>query len=151
MPRPPKNIALVQSHASKDEIEKRTLVENKIKGSDNKLTAPKHLSKAQKNIYNSIVNELKTSGILGNLDTYILETCAISIDRLQEIERIINEDIQMMFDRQLLSAKDKYSKEFFKCCTELCLSPQSRAKIGTLNVLKQDNDTDPLLKILNGE
>lgn len=151
MARPPKNIALVQSHASKDEIEKRTLVENKIKGSGDKLSAPKHLSKTQKSIYNSIVNELKTSGILGNLDTYILETCAISIDRLQEIERIINEDIQMMFDRQLLSAKDKYSKEFFKCCTELCLSPQSRAKIGTLNVLKQDNDTDPLLKILNGE
>ena|ERR1700752_1949578 len=148
---PVKSIKLSSRHLSKEEIQVRSEMEDKLKGSDTKLTAPKHLSTKQKKIFNTIVNELKASGILGNLDVFLLETCSISIDRLQEIEQLINENIENLFNKQLMSAKEKYSKDFFRCCNELSLSPQSRAKLGVITMEQKRNSADPLLKLLNGE
>jgi phage terminase small subunit len=41
-------------------------------------------------------------------------------------------------------------KEFFRCCNELSLSPQSRAKLASINVNAEINKEDPLLRILGG-
>lgn len=151
MVRPVKSVNLVSQHLSKEDVTVRSEIEEKLKGSDDKLVAPKYLSSPQKKIFNTIVNELKASGILGNLDCYLLETCSIAIHRLQEIEKLINENIQNLYDKQLMSAKEKYSKDFFRCCNELSLSPQSRAKLGVLAVNEKNAKADPLLKLLNGE
>ena len=59
---------------------------------------------------------------------------------------MINKDINKITDKQLLSAKDKYTKDLYRCCNELSLSPQSRAKLANINVQKQEED--PLLKVL---
>ena len=45
-----------------------------------------------------------------------------------------------------MPSKEKYTKDFFRCCNELCLSPQSRAKLANLNVQAQEED--PLMKAL---
>lgn len=70
--------------------------------------------------------------------------------RLQEIEKIINDDIEKLGDKSLMSAKDKYTKDLFRCCNELSLSPQSRAKLGNINVQASKDSEDPLLKVLRG-
>ena len=49
-----------------------------------------------------------------------------------------------------MSAKDKYTKDLFRCCSELSLSPQSRAKLGNINVQASKDNEDPLLKVLRG-
>lgn len=150
MARPSKSVKTMSKNLTKEEMETRLETEEKLKGGADKIFPPKHLNARQKKIFNYIVDELKASGILGNLDIYILGTCAICIDRLQVIEKIINKDIERLLDKDLMSVKDKYTKDFFRCCNELSLSPQSRAKVGNINLHAKKQQSDPLLKVLAG-
>lgn len=149
MARPTKSAkVLTECSQTKAEINSRIQAEDKLKGAADSIFPPGHLNTNQKKIFSYIVKELQASKILGNLDIYILSACAIAIDRLQEIEKIINKDIERLMDKSLLSAKEKYSKEFFRCCNELSLSPQSRAKLGNINMQAEQEKVDPLLKAL---
>lgn len=150
MARPAKSVNTMSKNLTKEEIQKRLETEEKLKGASDNIVPPAHLSLSQRKIFKYIVGELEASGILGNLDIYILATCSIAIDRLQAIEQAINEDFNMIFDKTLLSAKDKYTKDLFRCTNELSLSPQARAKIGNINFEKQKEESDPLLKVLRG-
>jgi P27 family predicted phage terminase small subunit len=150
MARPSKSVKVQADGYSKDKIEAKLQAEEKLRGTGDQLKPSAHLDAAQKKIFYKIVNELKSSALLGNLDVYILDTCAIAIDRLQEIELLINNDINNLVNKSLMAAKDKYTKDFFKCCQELCLSPQSRAKIGNINIQAIEEENDPLLKIIQG-
>lgn len=150
MARPSKNVNVLSKKLSKGEIEARTQVEERLKGAADKISPPRHLSTKQKKIFRTVVKELQASGILGNLDVYILGTFAIAIDRLEHIEKMINEKPVLLLDKNLMGAKDKYTKDLFRCCNELSLSPQSRAKIGNINLQSLQQEEDPLLKVLAG-
>ncbi|KOA90863.1 phage terminase small subunit P27 family [Clostridium botulinum] len=151
MARPCKSVNAMSKNLTKEEKEKRLEHENKIKGKADKIRAPSFLSKEQRKIFKYIVKELKESEILGNLDIYVLTQCAIAINRLQDIEKRINENVDLMFCKEVMSTKDKYTKDFFRCCNELSLSPQSRAKFANINLqVKRDKD-DPVLKVLAGD
>ena len=151
MPRPSKPAELLTSCSqTKEEIRIRKEQENRLKGSKKRINPPPFLSKEQKKIFRSIVEELKASGILGSLDVYILAQCSIAIDRLQTIETEINEDPSLLRDTKLISSKEKYSKDFYRCCNELSLSPQARAKMANINLQQKQNQEDPLLKVLRG-
>lgn len=76
--------------------------------------------------------------------------CVTAIDRNTELERQANEDPSLIYSKEFLSAKEKYTKIFFRCCNELSLSPQSRAKIAGLAAAKQDDGTELLKKIIAG-
>lgn len=151
MARPCKPIETQSRHNTKEEIEARKKQEEKLKGLADKIKPPKYLNKDQKKIFKYIVDELKASGILSNLDIYVLATCSIAISRLIEIEKQINEDITNLWDKTLMSSKDKYTKDFFRCCNELSLSPQARAKIGSLALQAKEKEEDPLIKALRDD
>ncbi len=151
MARPAKSTATTSKHLTKAEKKAKQETEEKLKGAADKLSPPDYLRKEQRKIFRYIVRELEASGILGNLDIYVLSACTIAIDRMQEIEKMINEDVTKMQDRTLMAAKDKYSKEFFRSLNELSLSPQSRAKLGNINLNAQKNTEDPLLAVLKGD
>ena len=151
MARPSKSVSTLSGHQSSEEIEARKEQEDKLKGSADKIKPSSYLSAKQKKLFKTIVKELEASGILGNLDIYVLETTVIAIDRLQEIEKIINKDITRLTDKTLMSAKDKYTKDLWRGCNELSLSPQARAKLGNLNVQTRNMEEDPLLKALKSE
>ena len=72
-----------------------------------------------------------------------------ALDRMQEIESRINQDPELIISDKLLQVKERYTKSFFRCCNELCLSPQSRAKMGNLNL--QAKEENPLLKVLSDD
>lgn len=149
MGRPCKVIDSQSRHNTKAEIEARKEKENRIKALADKIDNPPiDLSEEQKKIYKFIIEELRTTGILTNLDIYILSICARAIDRLNCIEKIINKNSAAMFNKDIMSAKDKYSKDFYRCCNELSLSPQSRAKLGNLALDNKEKEEDPLLKAL---
>jgi P27 family predicted phage terminase small subunit len=150
MARPSKSVKTMSKNLTKEEITVREQSEEKLRGAADNISPPNHLNTRQKKIFIFIVEELQASGILGNLDIYILSTFSIAVDRMQEIEKLINKDIDNLRDKSLLSAKDKYTKDFFRCCNELSLSPQSRAKLGNINYEVKAKEDDPLLKVLHG-
>lgn len=139
----------MSKHLTQDEKIRRLEREDIIKGARDKLYPPGHLTDKQVEIFNYIFNELEESEILGNLDVYILATCAIAIDRLIEIESRINKDFRLTLNNTLRAAKAEYSKDFYRCCNELSLSPQSRAKLANLNQNKKEDD--PLLQALKDD
>ncbi len=150
MVRPSKSVKVMNKNLTKEEKELRLETEEKLKGGADNISPPTHLNASQKKIFYYIIEQLKESGILGNLDTYILSQAAISIDRLQKIEKMINKDINRIYDKDLLKAKSEYTKDFFRCCNELSLSPQSRAKLGNINLQAEQERQDPLLQVLAG-
>lgn len=147
MGRPAKAVNTMSKHLSKAEMEERKENENYLKGKSDKIRPPTYLSNGQKKIFRYIVKELKASEILGNLDIYILSTCSIAIDRLKEIETMINGDSKLLLSKELMSAKDKYTKDLYRCCSELSLSPQSRAKLANINISAKNEN--PLIKLLD--
>ena len=150
MARPSKSVRVMSKNLTKEKKELRLETEEKLKGGADNISPPTYLNASQKKIFNYIIEQLKESGILGNLDTYILSQAAISIDRLQKIEKMINKDINRIYDKDLLKAKSEYTKDFFRCCNELSLSPQSRAKLGNINLQAEQEKQDPLLQVLAG-
>ena len=152
MARPCKSASLLtESSQTKEEINFRIEQEEKLKGKSDNIKPSSYLNKRQKRIFKNIVKELEASGILGNVDVYILNTCAISIDRIQTIESSINEDPELITDKDLRMSAQRYAQEFFRCCNELSLSPQSRAKLSNVNLEQSQNMQDPLLAILGGD
>lgn len=148
MARPCKAINTQSRHNTKDETKIREEAEKKLRGSADKIKPSKNLSDSQKKIFKYIVNELKDSNILSNLDIYILEMASKTIDRLQYIENKLDEDIDNLYDKELMKRRKEYTQEFFRICNELSLSPQSRSKIGNLILNAQKDKQDPILSIL---
>ena len=50
-----------------------------------------------------------------------------------------------------MASKEKYTRDLFRCCNELSLSPQSRAKLGNLNIQAKADAEDPVLKAILGD
>jgi P27 family predicted phage terminase small subunit len=145
--RPSKSaIVLSECSQTKEEIKKRIENEEKLKGKADKINPPDYLSDNQVDLFNYIKSELEESKLLSNLDVYILAKCAIAIDRLQFIEKKINNNPRLLsVQNPLMSNKKNYDADFFRCCNELSLSPQSRAKLGNINILAEKEKEDPLL------
>lgn len=150
MARPAKAINTATGARTKEEIKGRQQIEDKLKGSIGRLTPPKFLTVEQKTIFKKIVKELQNANILGKLDIPILAQTAVTIDRMQAIESKVNENPDLLFDKDLMSVRDKYSKDFFRCCNELSLSPQSRAKMALTAQKNTEEQGDPLLELING-
>lgn len=152
MARPCKSAkVLTESSQTKDEIEKRIDEEEKIRGKADNINPSINLTESQKYIFDFIIEELEASGILSNLDKFLLTKAAIAIDRINFIENLINKDTKIMFNKDIMSKKDTYDKDFYRCCNELCLSPQSRAKIANVNLNKTNAEEDAVVKALRGE
>lgn len=150
MARPTKSVKTMSKNLTKEEIAVRTEAENKLRGNADKLKPPTYLTARQKRLFKFIVTELEPSEVLGNLDIFILEQCATTIDRIRSIEEEINNDRDLLFDRSYRTTLSVLRKDFFRFCNELSLSPQSRAKLSVINLQQQQNNEDELLKVLRG-
>ncbi len=89
--------------------------------------------------------------LLGELDCYVLAECAVVIDRLQQLEMLINNNPELLTDKDIMAIRKGYTQDYFRLCNELGLSPQSRAKLGSLSLQKDQQNNDVLLKILEGD
>lgn len=147
MARPALSANVTVKHLTKSKRDGRLSAENRLKGSSDKLRPPSYLTAPQRKIFKFMVENLAPSGILGNVDVYVLADCSICIDRMQTIEKQVNESPDLLSDSSLMATKDRYTKAFFRYCNELCLSPQARAKIA--NLALQDKEENPLMEILN--
>ena len=136
MARPSKSITSSTGKISKEEKEIRLETENKLKGGNENLIPASYLNERQVEIFNYILSNLEESKVLGNLDVFVLNRTAITIERLENLDKQANENEEIIFTTAFKSSRDMYSKDFFRCCNELCLSPQSRAKL-SISAVKQ--------------
>ncbi|WP_368262887.1 P27 family phage terminase small subunit [Clostridium disporicum] len=151
MARPCKSAkVLTECSQTKEEIDERVQKEDLIRGKADKLKPSMELTESQLYLFNFIVNELKASEILSNLDIFLLTKAAIAIDRLHYIESIVNKNPKALFNKEIMSKKDSYDKDFYRCCNELCLSPQSRAKIANININTKNAEEDAVIKAIKG-
>lgn len=150
MARPAKSVFAKTGTITKEDEAIRIATETKLKGKSDKLNPPAYLNTAQKKIFKYIVEQTEASGILGNLDVYIVSQAATCIDRIQTMEREINSNSGLLENTAYMNSKNRYSQEFFRCCNELSLSPQSRAKLSIVNVQKAEKK-NPLLAALEDD
>lgn len=148
MGRPAKTVSTNSRHNTKKDIEIRKAAEEKARGGMDKLIPPRYLTKEQKVIYKYIVDNLKEAEILGNLDHYILAMTAVTIDSIIQFDKAMNQVEDIMEKSKLIAARNNLAKDFFRCCNELSLSPQARAKISIANVKTIRENQNPLLEVL---
>ena len=148
MGRPAKTISTNSRHNTKKDMEIRKAAEEKARGGMDKLIPPRYLTKEQKVIYKYIVDNLKEAEILGNLDHYILAMTAVTIDSIIQFDKAMNQVDDIMEKSKLIAARNNLAKDFFRCCNELSLSPQARAKISIANVKTIRDNQNPLLEVL---
>lgn len=142
-----KPIELQTKHRSNSEKQLRKNSEESLKGNDDNIKPLPHLNSKEKKFFNFIVNELKASGILSNLDIFTLSYCAISINGINECDIALSKN---PFHKDIMAAKTMHTKDFQRYSSELGLSPSSRAKIAGLNMQAKQDSNDPLLVALKG-
>ena len=150
---PTKSVARRTGHMSKKDIDTRLEYEAKLRGDADKIRPPSFLTLPQRKIFKGLVEYLMPAGLLGNIDVHIVAQAAVTINRVQECEKIINEtglvDDEGNINPQV-KIKSGYMSEFFRICNELCLSPQARAKLANINANAEAEKVDPLLSIIRG-
>lgn len=150
--RPPKDPSLaIGKSITKEDAAIRTKVKEMF-GAEvfEDIKAPSRLNSNQKKIFNMIKQHIENAGVYGSIDAQMLETTAIAIDRLQTIEKMINQDFINIYNKDLMSAKTKYTADFLKGVEFFGMAPTARAKFGSLVANKKAEEADPLLKVLKG-
>lgn len=150
MARPTKSVKTMSKNLTKEEVAVRTEAENKLRGKADKLKPPTYLTTSQKKIFKFIVEELEASEVLGNLDIFVLEQCAATIEEIRFITIEMNKDRDLLYDKTMRATRAQLRRDFFRFCNELSLSPQSRAKLGVINLQQQQTEQDALLQVLSG-
>ncbi len=141
MARPTKSVSALSEYSqTKSEIKARKNAEEKLKGAG-ELNPPDWLTNEQQLIFRNIVDCLKESNMLAINDVWLLTKASIAIDRIEYIERKINESNGFLAtDKDYIAVIKQYTTDFYRACNELCLSPQSRAKLAntaTANIKKK--------------
>ena len=158
MTRPAKSIETNSMKMSKEERKAREESEKNLRGSNDNIKPFSYLNKRQKNIFKDILKNLNKD-ILSNLDTYLSnpKTGTVTTDvekAINEASKVVDDDgkikdkLNVSLISTLKSARDMYSKDFFRCCNELSLSPQARAKI---SINTQPTKKKTLMDILNDD
>ena len=150
--RPAKSVSVSSGRIGQEEKSLRVEVEQKLRGQSAVPEPPAGLTAEQAALFRFIASELEESGILGTLDVFVLESTAVAIDRIRTINAMVDEAPNLLYDRDLQNTRAKYQSDLWRGCNELCLSPQARAKIGSLAAqAARKEKKDPLLAALEGD
>lgn len=146
---------------NKDLKSKYQEAEDALKGKDDLLNkTPDKLDDLGKQYYAFLVNELKETGVLGNLDIPLITQTADCLSKMDEADQILNEQGIMIsiYDRNgnvipkehpMVKTKNTYLSQFRALATQLGMSPSARAQLVNLKLTKESEAEDPLLEILN--
>lgn len=152
----------VGNWGNKEEKEKATELEEKLKGNDDKLDEiPFELKQDEyaQYYYSYLVNELKETGVLSNLDIPLLVQTADCLSKMYQADQKINQEGLLVteLDRYgnekvrkhpIVEVKNAYLTQFRALSTQLGLSPSSRAALAELKLAKKEEENDPVIEIL---
>ncbi len=149
MARPAKSVNLNSKHLTEEERTRRLEAENAMKG-EGLPKPPRSLSKEERKIFKKILDILKDSEYIGEIDVYLLTETAITINDLDVLNEQKRIKPELLTDQNFIRAQANAMKNFFRECNELCLSPQSRAKLGVANAkAAEDKGRKTLMDIFN--
>ena len=131
------------------EKEKRIAVENAFID-DAEIEPPSYLTKTQLEAFHFIVDALRQAKVLSRLDTQTIIQASVAIDMLHTANKRVAKRPTLAIDREFVATQEKLVRTYLKLCDELCLSPQSRAKLGVLVANQKEEEQDPLLNVLQG-
>ena len=148
MARPAKSIYATSKNLTKDEFENRKAVEDNLRGDVSLIAVPPdNLSNTAKETYTYLYDLLKNTKIIGVLDRDLMikTSNVISLDRELHIEmNRAKSKGDMELWLSIIRAIKSNNKDFFRCCNELCLSPQSRAKLSIATSNLEQEEIDPI-------
>lgn len=149
---------------TKEHLEARSKIEEEMSGNTDKLyDVPEVLDDLGKDYYLFILHELEESGILSNLDIPIVQQTADCLSKMDQCDEILNEHKSLLYitydnrgnevlkEHPMVGTKQKYLNQFRALCTQLGLSPSSRASLSEAKMQKEKNSEDPLLALLGGD
>ena len=120
MARPAKSIDVQSGNIQNNIIQERRDIENTLKGDSAADVEPAfELSERQTAIFNKIKTMFDKVGLLGELDCYVLTEGAVVIDRLSQIEERLNQDPDLLFDREICNTRKEYMQNLKKQMLEL--------------------------------
>ena len=151
MARPAKPADAGTGKIGKQEKTDRKNAEKSLKGNAKNVQPAYKLTKNQRKIFNTIRKILEEADVLGELDTYVLTATAVAADRIAEIDLKVNQEPDLMLDKDTAGVRGKYWSDFRQGCNELGLSPQARAKLGIVAAANKSKEKDPLTALLSGD
>ena len=141
---------VTKKHLTKEEKATRLAVENAF--TDNaEVVAPSYLNEAQLEVFNFITEVLRKANVLSTLDTVTITQASVVIDMLNNSNKTVADNPSLALDGMFTQNMERLTRTYLKLCDALCLSPQSRAKMGALIANKKKEETDPLMNVLKGE
>lgn len=161
MARPRKPASLKKGKSeSKQHLEAREEVEQSLKGSsDLVFSVPDQLDELGEAYYRFLVEELRDANILSNLDIPILTQTADALSKMEQADQFIRDEglLYYKYDKEgnqepkehpAVGIKQKYLTQFRALSTQLGLSPSSRASLAEMNMQKEEDEEDPVLKVI---
>lgn len=114
---------------SNAEREARAAKERELRGKSDHLEPPHEWSDERKALFVFIVSECFPEDSLCNLDYFLLEELAISLDRKAKFDLMIDEDIEELTNVQMRQARESCRKSALDCMRDLGMSRAARAKV----------------------
>ena len=146
-----KSAAVKSGHQTKAEKAARLDAEEQLRGDAvDTLEPPEYLNDRQRQIFREVFALLKPTKILNAGDVYMLTNLAISIERKECMDDMINGKPELMARANFMASRERYEKSYLRCCAELCLSPAARAKMGLMAAQGKADADDPLATAMNG-
>ena len=136
---------------SKEDRAIRVEVEETLKGAEISRIPPQSLNERQGYIYVWLYDNLAPAQILSQLDVVTMINACVIIERLEKIDQALENPDSFLMDKSLHAMRKDYFSQYCKICSELCLSPAARAKMGTLAVSAKKAKEDELLSVLGGD
>ena len=148
MAKPRVPMALQKKKVSKAEREKREKMEMELRGNNDKLKPPRNLTKGAKKYFKEIVTNLEESRLLGNGDIGIVTITAMTRDKIDRLEMLIQASSDIEEIKSLMRLQSALNKDLKGLYNDLGLSPTSRSRLASMQVEKQEQEEDPFLKAL---
>lgn len=145
---------------TKKQKKEREIVEQSIKGNDDIVySIPEHLDDMAKMYYQFLIEELRDSAILSNIDIPLLEQTADCLSKIRQCDDMILQ-LGLFYEEQdryghtkvvenvAVKTKLNLLTKYGQFSNSLGLSPSARANLASKKIEAKQNESDPLLQIL---
>lgn len=147
---------------SKAELKKREEIEQQLMGNaDDVHSVPAYLTDYEKIYYTWLVNELKETNLITNIDKPLLEQTANCLHIMRQCDEHIRANGILVEktdrygnceERENPSIKIKlnYQTKYASLCNQLGLSPAARASLANKAAMQAQQEADPMYQLLSG-
>lgn len=147
---------------SKAQLKQREQIEQMLSGDDDLVySVPQNLDSKAQVFYQFIVEELRHSNILTNIDIPLVEQTADCLSKMRECDILIEkmglfyEELDRYGNAKIvenvaMKTKLNLMTKYSQYCNALGMSPSSRAALASKKAEVKEEQQDPLLQILKG-